>query len=202
MTEVRKQHKFVLISGNSGAGKSSIMKSLMSNEIISFTTREMREGEEEGKDYNYITRDEFLSLRDNGHLLEWSEYRGNFYGVTLKEFQKLEESPAFCIVDFTGMKHFEEIYGKENCLSIFLYNSYSDASLQLKQRGESIDFIVKRLEGMDKEISNRCQYQYIIKNLHGHKRETTMCLYNILKAELGYDWSRKEAFKEAIDSFR
>jgi guanylate kinase len=194
---LKKEHKFVLVSGNSGAGKSSIMKSLMSNEIISFTTRPQRVNEEEGKDYYFITREKFQDLLANDGLLEWSEYGGNFYGVTKSEFNKLNQAPAFCIVDFNGMNHFRELYGEDNCVSLFVYNTYTDALLQLKLRGESSDFIVKRLDGMEREIMNRAHYDYVIKNKNGYKRET-MCFYNILKAELGQQWALEESRKKRI----
>jgi guanylate kinase len=87
--------KLVVISGPSGAGKTSVCKRLKEDPRVEFsvsaTTREIRPGEVEGVDYHFLSQDEFLRRRDNGEFLESAEYNGNHYG-TLR--QPMEDAMA------------------------------------------------------------------------------------------------------------
>jgi len=77
----------VVISGPSGVGKSTICHRLCeripAEFSVSVTTREPRPGERTARDYHYITREEFIRLRDSGQLLEWAEVYGHMYGTPL-----------------------------------------------------------------------------------------------------------------------
>ncbi|GAB7082125.1 guanylate kinase [Megalodesulfovibrio paquesii] len=78
----------LVISAPSGAGKTTLVKRLTAefprfSYSISCTTRAPREGEVDGKDYHFLTREEFLTRRDQGYFAEWAEVHGNFYGTPL-----------------------------------------------------------------------------------------------------------------------
>ena len=80
----------VIVSGPSGAGKGTVLKQLKDSDdrirfSVSATTRPIRQGETEGLNYFFKTRDEFKSMIEKGQLLEWVEYCGNYYG-TPKEY--------------------------------------------------------------------------------------------------------------------
>ncbi|MFW5670296.1 MAG: guanylate kinase, partial [Acetivibrio ethanolgignens] len=74
-----------IISGFSGAGKGTLVKELVKKYdyklSISATTRSPRQGEEHGREYFFLTRDEFESMIEDNQLLEWAEYVGNYYGT-------------------------------------------------------------------------------------------------------------------------
>ena len=78
----------VVISGFSGAGKGTIMKELIKQYdyflSVSATTRSPRENEVHGQDYYFHTREEFQNMIDQGELVEWAEYVGNYYGTPKK----------------------------------------------------------------------------------------------------------------------
>ena len=79
----------IVISAPSGGGKSTLCDRLLQDypEIVysvSCTTRSPRPGEVDGKDYTFLTRETFTTLRDTGHFAEWAEVHGNFYGTPLK----------------------------------------------------------------------------------------------------------------------
>jgi guanylate kinase len=79
--------KLIVVTGPSGVGKGTLLKKLLQQYpdrllfSISATTRSPRNGEENGREYFFWTRDEFAQKRDAGEFLEWAEYAGNFYGT-------------------------------------------------------------------------------------------------------------------------
>lgn len=177
-------NKLFLVSGHSGSGKSSIMKTVMKNEVVSFTTREKRQGEVDGKDYIFITLDEFNKLKDDNRLVEYVEYSGNMYGITKDELEnKLNKDHAFCIVDYHGMNQLKKFY--PNVTTIFLYTSYEDAMIQMLNRGDPADRVLERMSTYKEEMSNRIDYDYIIKNNYKQMNNTIQIIYNIIESEIG-----------------
>ena len=80
-----KQGKLVVISGPSGAGKTSVCRALKTNPNVEFsvsaTTRAMRDGEQDGVDYHFLTRADFQRRMEENQFLEWASYNGNLYGT-------------------------------------------------------------------------------------------------------------------------
>ena len=84
--EIERRGLMLVISSPSGAGKSTIARTLLESDqgfalSVSVTTRKRRASEIDGVHYRFIDRDEFERLRDSGALLEWAEVHGNFYGT-------------------------------------------------------------------------------------------------------------------------
>jgi guanylate kinase len=80
-----KQGKLVVISGPSGAGKTSVYRALKQNPNVEFsvsaTTRSVREGEQDGIDYHFLTREDFARRMEENQFLEFATYNGNLYGT-------------------------------------------------------------------------------------------------------------------------
>jgi guanylate kinase len=151
------------VVGASGSGKTTIMRMIMKNELVSFTTRAPRIGEINGKDYIFITKDEFTSLLESGGLMESTEYGGNHYGLTRKEFEyKLEIGDAFFICDINGMKQMKSLY--DNCLSIFIYADKEDIHQRMIVRGDKEELILKRLSTHEEEIQNMKFCDHVVVN--------------------------------------
>ena len=84
----------LVISAPSGTGKTTLIKRLRKEfpnfgYSISCTTRAPREGEVDGKDYHFLSRERFVELRDQGHFAEWAEVHGNFYGTPLPPVREM-----------------------------------------------------------------------------------------------------------------
>lgn len=155
-----------LVSGPSGSGKTSIMRRVGLPEIVSFTTRPMRQGEVDGVDYHFITLGEFERLRDSDGLVESSNYAGNWYGITKQELHdKLEHSPAFAIVDYPGMKQLRDL--ANYWASIFIYADEVFLRTRMLQRGDRMEHIMKRLSTYNDEMSNLIDYDYVLCNPQG-----------------------------------
>ncbi|XP_068196492.1 guanylate kinase [Antennarius striatus] len=103
----------VVLSGPSGAGKSTLLKKLMTEFdnvfgfSVSHTTRNPRPGEEDGKDYHYVTREKMQAGIDNGDFIESAEFSGNLYGTSKAAVQAVQAQNLICIldIDMQGVKN-------------------------------------------------------------------------------------------------
>ena len=119
--------KLIIISAPSGAGKTTIVKHLLSSGLnlgfsVSACSRPRREGEKDGKDYYFLTADEFRQRISRGDLLEWQEvYPGSFYGTLRSEVDRLLKAGQSVIfdVDVVGGLNIKKIYG-DQALAIFV----------------------------------------------------------------------------------
>ena len=90
-----KKGLLIVVSGPSGVGKGTVLKEFMNDPdlklsySVSMTTREKRPGEVDGINYYFVTKEEFEKVRDEGGLLEWTEFVGNYYGTPLAGVEKL-----------------------------------------------------------------------------------------------------------------
>lgn len=95
----------MVLSGPSGAGKSTLLKKLMKEYdsvfgfSVSHTTRKPRPGEENGKDYHYVTREVMQASIDNGEFIENAEFSGNMYGTSKAAVQDVQAKNLICILD-------------------------------------------------------------------------------------------------------
>ena len=85
-----KKGNLIIICSPSGGGKGTLIKEVLKivpniGYSVSFTTREMRVGEENGRDYFFVSREKFESLIDKGEFLEFAEVHGNFYGTSINQ---------------------------------------------------------------------------------------------------------------------
>ena len=160
----------VVISGFSGAGKGTIMKELLKKYdydlSISATTRTPRDGDVHGKDYYFHTRDEFQQMIQNGELIEWAEYVGNYYGTPRKyvEEQLNAGKDVLLEIEMQGGMLVKEQF--PDALLIFISPPSAEILKQrLTGRGtESPEEIEKRLLRAVEEVQYMKDYDYIIVN--------------------------------------
>ncbi|MDD6189820.1 MAG: guanylate kinase [Clostridiales bacterium] len=163
--------KLFVISGPSGAGKSTVITRLLKqlNNVyfsISATTREPRRGERDGVDYHFMKKEEFEKLIDEGQLLEYAEFVGNYYGTPAKPVDQKLEAGYDVILDIET-KGAEQIMAKRpDAISIFLFpGSFAILEERLRLRGtDSEEKILKRLAQAKIECKKAEMYDYIIIN--------------------------------------
>lgn len=163
--------QILLISGPSGSGKSSLLNKLFSEFdniyfSISSTTRAPREGEKNGVNYHFISKDEFEDDIKSGHFLEWANVHGNYYGTSLKPVIKALNENKIVIFDIDVQGFF--LARKQDLAITSVFVSTKDKSTlesRLKNRGtETKQSIDERLKNAAKEMEYLKEYDYIVIN--------------------------------------
>lgn len=165
-----KKGKFIIISGPSGVGKGTIcdvlLKELNAWFSVSMTTRGIREGEVDGVNYYFISKEEFKKRIDDGQLLEYNIYNDNYYGTPKdKVLEKLEEGINVLLeIDVNGARNVKNIF--PDALLIYIAPpSIEVLRERLINRGtEEIDVIENRLKIAEEELKQVDFYDYVIVN--------------------------------------
>ena len=167
------QGKAVIISAPSGAGKTTLVNKLLKAKLpllfsISACSRAPREGEEDKKDYYFLSIEEFKEKIKAQDFVEWEEvYKGNFYGTLKKEIERIWEEKKHVVfdVDVVGGISLKE-YFKENSISIFIKPpSMEVLSERLKKRNADDRKAIKnRLEKSFEEMKSIDKFDKIIIN--------------------------------------
>jgi len=161
----------LILSGPSGCGKSSLVAEVLKKYdayfSISTTTREIRDGEKEGVNYFYVTKDEFEKDIKEGNFLEWANVHGNYYGTSIKPVLKALKEDKLVIFDIDVQGH--EIVKKKFPLlttSVFITTpTQKELEKRLIGRGtDSKEVIKKRLQNAKEEIKRANEYEFFIIN--------------------------------------
>ncbi len=160
----------IVISGFSGVGKGTVVKRLASDygyELsISATTRSPRAGEEHGREYFFISKNEFENLIDYGGFIEWTQYVENYYGTPKKFVEDGLNAGKDIIleIEVMGAMKIKEQY--PDALLIFISApSIEVLKERLRGRGtEPEEVIIKRLKQATEEAADMDKYDYIVIN--------------------------------------
>ena len=167
---MNKRGILAIISGFSGAGKGTVVNKLLEKDnyavSISATTREPRQGEVDGKNYFFKSRDEFENMIENNQLIEYAEYVGNYYGTPRDYvFKKLEEGYDVILeIEMQGALKVKEKF-PETALIFITPPSADELKKRLVGRGtETIEQIDKRMSRAGDECDYMNKYDYIVVN--------------------------------------
>lgn len=165
--------KVIIVSAPSGAGKTSIVKHVLDflpelRFSTSATTRAMREGEVNGRDYHFLTVDDFKRGIDREDFLEWEEvYHNQFYGTLKSEIRRIWDEGKVVIfdVDVKGGLNIKKYFG-DNALAIFVEPpTVQELENRLRKRGtETEESLRKRVAKAEYELSFAPQFDKIILN--------------------------------------
>lgn len=162
----------IVISGPSGVGKGTVRKALFKRNghnldfSVSMTTRNPRDGEIDGKDYYFVSKDKFKDEIKKGNLLEYAKFVNNYYGTPKdKVTEKLEEGKEVVLeIEVQGAM---QVKAKmPDAVFIFIAPpSYKALETRLVNRGtETSDIILERLNKAKNEIMLASSYDYIVVN--------------------------------------
>ena len=167
-----KQGVLLVISAPSGAGKLTLLNKVRESQAGSFvttvsaTTRAPRTGEEHGRDYYFLSREEFELKREAEEFVEWAEVHGNLYGTLFSELDRCLATGKDVILelDVQGMESLKEI--RHDVVTVFLMPpSLEVLETRLRNRGtDEDDVIALRLKNAGDEMAQRHGFDYIVVN--------------------------------------
>ena len=160
-----------IISAPSGAGKTTLCREIVDffpnlRHSVSFTTRQMRAGEVEGRDYFFVTPAQFQRMIDAGEFAEWAEVHGNRYGTAIKTLEEYRRSGTDIILDIDcqGARQLKERY-QGGVFIFILPPSFNELRRRLDDRNsDSSEQIARRIVNAEAEIKESRWYDYIIVN--------------------------------------
>jgi len=180
----------IVISGPSGVGKDAVLNYLKSHEtgikfVTTLTTRKKRPAETDGKDYTFISVDEFENLLKNNELMEHANVYGNWYGVPKQQIRDALHSGKDCVVkvDVQGASTIKKLAPKG--VFIFLMPpSLKELENRLKKRyTESGEQLKLRLDTARSEVKKVRQFDYVVINRNGALEEAIGEIRAIIRAE-------------------
>ncbi|MBL0141992.1 MAG: guanylate kinase [Betaproteobacteria bacterium] len=161
---------FVVVAP-SGAGKTSLVNAMLEAErgirlSVSFTTRTPREGEVEGREYHFVSREAFDAMNAAGDFLEHANVYGNFYGTSRRwiEAELAGEHDVLLEIDWQGARQVRKLF--PGVVGIFILPpSIDELRRRLTARGkDSAEAIERRMASAREEISHVLEFEYIIVN--------------------------------------
>lgn len=172
--ELNPPYDMIVFTAPSGAGKTTIVRHLLSKYrdqlafSVSATTRPRRTNEEDGKDYYFMSEEEFKVLIDEDQFIEWEEvYFGRYYGTLKTEVDRLVEQGKKLLfdIDVHGAQSIKKRYG-DRCLAIFVKPpSFSVLVQRLKNRQtENLDSFKKRVDKVKKEMLFEHSFDFVLLN--------------------------------------
>ncbi len=171
---MKKRGLLIIMSGPSGVGKGTIREELMKKDdlnlhySVSMTTRGMRPGEVNGREYYFVSREEFDQNIKNDNLLEWAEFVGNRYGTPRDKVEQMrnEGKNVMLEIEVNGTAQVLNKVHDEGVISIFIAPpSLEELEKRLRGRGTESDEVIKsRVAKATQEFAFKDQYKYIVVN--------------------------------------
>lgn len=171
MTSSTSQGVLYIVSAPSGAGKTSLVKALLKNDLairlsVSYTTRAARPGEVDGRDYHFVDRHRFEQMLAEGEFLEHAEVYGNYYGTSKGSISRdLNAGRDILLeIDWQGADQVKDHFPQSASIFI-LPPSFSALRTRLKGRGQDSDEVIeRRLAAAAHDVAHAEAFDYIMVN--------------------------------------
>lgn len=166
-----------VVSAPSGGGKTSLCKEVIRRlpnfeHGISYTTRQRRANEIDGRDYHFVSEEKFMEMVDNDEFVEYAYVHGNYYGTSMTSIaDTLSKGKHLLIdIDVQGAQQIEDRYGDEGVFIFILPPSFDLLRERLTDRQtDNAEEIERRLQKAEEEISHYHDYDYVIINDDFHE---------------------------------
>lgn len=188
----------VILSGVAGAGKDTVKQEIMKRmenviTLPSYTSREIRNTDVEGKTYHFVTKEQFEEMIKNDEFYEYDVHHNNYYGTSRKLLNEKIKSGKIIIkdIDVNGTEHLQDLL-KTNTkvVTIFLRVPKDELERRLKERTDSPAEIRLRLGRFEYEESKINLYDYVLKN--DDLEKTVKIVMTIIENEKKILESKKE----------
>lgn len=181
--------RLVVVSGPSGVGKGTVLKYVLERDdfvySVSATTRNPREGELDGVNYFFISRDKFEEMITGGELIEYAEYNGNYYGTPKFFVEKMLSAGKNVILEIEVKGAMQVKKVMPDATFVFIApESREILEARLRGRGtETDDVIAGRLKIAENEIKACLMYDYIVVNRDGGMQQCAEDIVCAVKAD-------------------
>ena len=179
-----------VVSGPSGTGKDTIVARLLADHpeiqhTISATTRAPREGEQDGVNYYFVSKEDFERKLQNDEIVEHTCYCGNYYGTLRSEIERrmAQGIPVILVIEVEGAGNIKRLYPGATTVFV-LPPDMQELERRLRNRGtESEDTIRRRLKRAEEEIAHSVEYDEHVVN--DQVEACAEALYSIIQSRLG-----------------
>lgn len=182
------KHNIMIFSGSAGSGKGTVLKLARAmcprlKLSVSMTTRAPRPGEQNGREYYFVSREEFLKTLEEDGFLEHAEYCGNFYGTPKKQFFQMIEDGFVPVLEIETDGAIQVMKKLDSFLSVYLTPpDYETLEARLRGRGtETEESIQKRLKTAKDEIHRSELYQNVIVNFDGAAEDAAKAMVELVE---------------------
>ena len=181
-----------VVSGPAGSGKGTVVKQLVEkyNDVklsVSATTRAPRQGEVNGREYFFITKEEFEKRIANGEMLEYNHFtgNGNYYGTPKKEVEEAlnEGNDIILEIEVNGGMNVKKQFPNAVTIMLTPPNGEELERRLIERNTESPEEIKKRLETAQRELEYLSSYDYAVVNETNKSWECAELIYTIIRAE-------------------
>tara|TARA_B100001175_G_C19251284_1_gene514844 strand:- start:36 stop:659 length:624 start_codon:yes stop_codon:yes gene_type:complete len=186
---IDQKNKIIIISSPSGAGKTTLCKLLLKkmhniNLSISYTSRNQRLNEINGKDYFFVTKEKFKQLKNKNFFIETAINFDNHYGSPYKNLKTFKKKQILFDIDWKGARKIRKKVNRKDIIDFFILPpSISELKKRLVKRGrDKKDEINLRLSYAIKEISHYKEYSYVLINQNVQQTVDEIC--DIIKTNL------------------
>ena len=161
MQSLNKPLNAIVVCGPSGVGKGTLLGRLFREYpktfaySVSHTTRKPRVGEQNGREYHFVDRDEILRMRDNNEFLELCDVHGNFYGTSVAAVRDVQKQGRICVIEI-DVKGAQKLYNRNddalNCVYFFIPAPKEELRKRILGRGADDEAMLqRRLETAESE---------------------------------------------------
>ncbi|GFQ05957.1 guanylate kinase 2 chloroplastic/mitochondrial [Phtheirospermum japonicum] len=181
----------IVISGPSGVGKDSVIKKLREvredlHFVVTATSRAKRHGEIDGKDYFFMSKDEFLSLIGKNELLEYALVYGDYKGIPKQQIRDYMAKGCDIVlrVDIQGASTLRRIL-RNSAVFVFLVAESEEALVNrlIGRKTESTEALLMRVASAKEEVKHLKEFDYVVVNKEGELESSVKVLESIIDAE-------------------
>ena len=182
----------VVVSGPSGVGKDTLLERMAELKhdfkfhfVVTATTRPARDGEREGVNHHFLTRERFKEMIEQNELLEWAEVYGNFYGVPRTQVREALRAGkhVLCRVDVQGAERLRALVPDAVFVFVMPPNLEVLRERLLARNQDTPESIERRMAAAESEIDQAKYFDYEVVNEDGMLDESVHCLVRIIEEE-------------------
>lgn len=196
----------IIISSPSGGGKGTLIREIMKMDLnlgysVSFTTRKIRPGEIDGKDYFFVSKEEFTRRISEGEFLEYAEVHGNMYGTSLRQIETVTEQGRDVILEIDVQGADAVLSKVREAVSIFIMPpSFEVLKDRLTARAtEDAEDLATRLRNSYDEVMRYSHFKFVV--INDDLSHSAYKLASIVLAEKQRRDRQTEPIKDILDSF-